>query len=469
MYNGTQKFYESGKAAKQLVDYTYTQMKVYKNYQDDMKWAQSAASGLSASVVKYFKDAGYESYDELHKLRFATKEEIDELNGYFEESEQIKKRAFLQDATDKLQAVKDRDENIKAIVASGILSPEAIKDLIDQGMDAADLVSSIADDIKNNGGKFAKQYSDLFNEVGMSKLNDSQFITEETKSIMADLGYAWDEGTKQFVKSDTIQQTVQQTASVAGKTFIDALAKYLKETGMSDSAIKKVNKILAPLAKSTFTTFDEFVEAANKLDLDKVFKKSTIKKIESFNTLIKKLGESITSIIGISSSNTTAVATISAIANTIASSSAKEQNAKGASVVIDSTGHAVAETSSSADLSASKDAILDAVVDPKAQNGIKTTIDTSATSNTINTINDSITKLLKEQNAKLDKLHNDNQRIYDTLNKTRSDLRTTNGEVRNLRSAMSHMRVQMDTGAIVGAITPGVDKALGKKVSSTRR
>ena len=31
------------------------------------------------------------------------------------------------------------------------------------------------------------------------------------------------------------------------------------------------------------------------------------------------------------------------------------------------------------------------------------------------------------------------------------------------------MRVQMDTGAIVGAITPGVDKALGKKVSSTRR
>ena len=465
MYNGTQKFYESGKAGKQLVDYTYTQMKVYKNYQDDMKWAQSAASGLSASVVKYFKDAGYESYDELHKLRYATKSELDELNGYFEESEQIKKKAFLQDATDKLQAVKDRDENIKAIAASGILSPEAIKDLIDQGMDASDLVAAISDDIKNNSGKFAKQYNDLFNEVGMSKLNDSQFITEETKNIMASLGYAWDEGSKSFVKSDTIEKT----AGIVGKTFIDTLAKYLKETGMSDSAIKKVNKILAPLAKSTFTTFDEFVEAANKLDLDKVFKKSTIKKIESFNTLIKKLGESITSIIGISSSNTTAAATVSAIANTVASSSAKEQNAKGASVIIDSTGHAVAKTSSSADLLASKDAILNAVVDPKAQNGIKTTIDTSATSNTINTINDSITKLLKEQNAKLDKLHNDNQRIYDTLNKTRSDLRTTNGEVRNLKSAMSHMRVQMDTGAIVGAITPGVDKALGKKVSSTRR
>ena len=467
MYNGTQKFYESGKAAKQLVDYTYTQMKVYKNYQDDMKWAQSAASGLSASVVKYFKDAGYESYDELHKLRFATKEELDELNGYFEESEQIKKKAFLQDATDKLQAVKDRDENIKAIAASGILSPEAIKDLVDQGMDAADLVQAIVDDIKNNGGKFASEYNKLFTEVGMSKVDDSKFITKESESIMASLGYAWDEGSKSFVKSKS--DTIEKTAGIVGKTFIDTLAKYLKETGMSDSAIKKVNEILAPLAKSTFTTFDEFVEAANKLDLDKVFKKSTIKKIESFNTLIKKLGESITSIIGISSSNTAAVATISAIANTIASSSAKEQNAKGASVVIDSTGHAVAETSSSADLSASKDAILDAVVDPKAQNGIKTTIDTSATSNTINTINDSITKLLKEQNAKLDKLHNDNQRIYDTLNKTRSDLRTTNGEVRNLKSAMSHMRVQMDTGAIVGAITPGVDKALGKKVSSTRR
>ena len=468
MYNGTQKFYESGKAAKQLVDYTYTQMKVYKNYQDDMKWAQSTASGLSASVVKYFKDAGYESYDELHKLRYATKSELDELNGYFEESEQIKKKAFLQDATDKLQAVKDRDENIKAIAASGILSPEAIKDLIDQGMDASDLVAAISDDIKNNSGKFAKQYNDLFNEVGMSKLNDSQFITEETKNIMASLGYAWDEGSKSFVKSDTIEKT----AGIVGKTFIDTLAKYLKETGMSNSAIKKVKNVLSPLAKETFTTFDEFVEAANKLDLDKVFKKSTIKKIESFNTLIKKLGESITSInslIGISSSNTAAVATISAIANTIASGSAKEQNVKGASVVIDSTGHAVAKTSSSVDLSASKDAILNAVVDPKAQNGIKTTIDTSATSNIINTINDSITKLLKEQNSKLDKLHNDNQRIYDTLNKTRSDLRTTNGEVRNLKSAMSHMRVQMDTGAIVGAITPGVDKALGKKVSSTRR
>ena len=465
MYNGTQKFYESGKAAKQLVDYTYTQMKVYKNYQDDMKWAQSTASGLSASVVKYFKDAGYESYDELHKLRYATKEEIDELNGYFEESEQIKKRAFLQDATDKLQAVKDRDKNIKAIAASGILSPEAIKDLVDQGMDAADLVQAIVDDIKNNGGKFASEYNKLFTEVGMSKVDGSKFITKESESIMASLGYAWDEGSKSFVKSDTIEKT----AGIVGKTFIDTLAKYLKKTGMSDSAIKKVNKILAPLAKSTFTTFDEFVEAANKLDLDKVFKKSTIKKIESFNTLIKKLGESITSIIGISSSSTTAVATISAIANTIASSSAKEQNAKGASVVIDSTGKAVTTTSSSTDLQASKESTLNAIVDPKAQDTLKTSIDTTYTAQLVTNINDSMTKLLTEQNKKLDKLHSDNQRIYDTLNKTRSDLRSTNGEVKNLKSAISHMRVQMDTGALVGAITPGVDKALGRKASSTRR
>ena len=465
MYNGTQKFYESGKAAKQLVDYTYTQMKVYKNYQDDMKWAQSTASGLSASVVKYFKDAGYESYDELHKLRYATKEEIDELNGYFEESEQIKKKAFLQDATDKLQAVKDRDNNIKAIAASGILSPEAIKDLVDQGMDAADLVQAIVDDIKNNGGKFASEYNKLFTEVGMSKVDDSKFITKESESIMASLGYAWDEGSKSFIKSDTIEKT----AGIVGKTFIDTLAKYLKKTGMSDSAIKKVNKILAPLAKSTFTTFDEFVEAANKLDLDKVFKKSTIKKIESFNTLIKKLGESITSIIGISSSSTTAVATISAIANTIASSSAKEQNAKGASVVIDSTGKAVTTTSSSTDLQASKESTLNAIVDPKAQDTLKTSIDTTYTAQLVTNINDSMTKLLTEQNKKLDKLHSDNQRIYDTLNKTRSDLRSTNGEVKNLKSAISHMRVQMDTGALVGAITPGVDKALGRKASSARR
>ena len=451
MYNGTQKFYESGKAGKQLVDYTYTQMKVYKNYQDDMKWAQSTASGLSASVVKYFKDAGYESYDELHKLRYATKEEIDELNGYFEESEQIKKRAFIQDAIDKLQAVKDRDENIKVIAASGILSPEAIKDLIDQGMDAADLVSSIADDIKNNGGTFAKQYSDLFNEVGMSKLNDSQFITEETKSIMADLGYAWDEGTKQFVKSDTIQQT----ASIVGETFIDALAKYLKETGMSDSAIKKVKNVLSPLAKETFTSFDDFMKEANKLDLDKVFKKSTLDKIERFANA-NNISGAIT-------------ATANASTASIVSQPTASKDTSGAITVIDSTGKAVTTTSSSTDLQASKESTLNAIVDPKAQDTLKTSIDTTYTAQLVTNINDSMAKLLTEQNKKLDKLHNDNQRIYDTLNKTRSDLRTTNGEVKNLKSAISHMRVQMDTGALVGAITPGVDKALGRKASSTRR
>lgn len=465
MYNGTQKFYESGKAAKQLVDYTYTQMKVYKNYQDDMKWAQSTASGLSASVVKYFKDAGYESYDELHKLRYATKEEIDELNGYFEESEQIKKRAFLQDATDKLQAVKDRDENIKAIAASGILSPEAIKDLIDQGMDAADLVSSIADDIKNNGGKFAKQYSDLFNEVGMSKLNDSQFITEETKSIMADLGYAWDEGTKQFVKSDTIQQT----ASIAGETFIDSLATYLKDAGMSNSAIKKVKNVLSPLAKETFTSFDDFIKEANKLDLDKIFKKNTLDKIERFAILIKMIGD-VNSTFGNANNILGAItATANASTASIVSQPTASKDTSGAITVIDSTGKAVTTTSSSTDLQASKESTLNAIVDPKAQDTLKTSIDTTYTAQLVTNINDSMAKLLTEQNKKLDKLHNDNQRIYDTLNKTRSDLRTTNGEVKNLKSAISHMRVQMDTGALVGAITPGVDKALGRKASSTRR
>lgn len=465
MYNGTQKFYESGKAAKQLVDYTYTQMKVYKNYQDDMKWAQSTASGLSASVVKYFKDAGYESYDELHKLRYATKEEIDELNGYFEESEQIKKRAFLQDATDKLQAVKDRDENIKAIAASGILSPEAIKDLIDQGIDAADLVSSIADDIKNNGGKFAKQYSDLFNEVGMSKLNDSQFITEETKSIMADLGYAWDEGTKQFVKSDTIQQT----AGIAGKTFIDSLANYLKDAGMNNSAIKKVKNVLSPLAKETFTSFDDFIKEANKLDLDKVFKKSTLDKIERFAILIKMIGNATSTFENANNILGAITATANASTASMVSQPAASKDTSGAITVIDSTGKAVTTTSSSTNLQASKESTLNAIVDPKAQDTLKTSIDTTYTAQLVTNINDSMAKLLTEQNKKLDKLHNDNQRIYDTLNKTRSDLRATNGEVKNLKSAISHMRVQMDTGALVGAITPGVDKALGRKASSTRR
>lgn len=89
--------------------------------------------------------------------------------------------------------------------------------------------------------------------------------------------------------------------------------------------------------------------------------------------------------------------------------------------------------------------------------------------NRVYEINQTVTNQMKLANQKLDTLHTDNAHMHHTMNLMRDDIRDLQTGLGGLNASISNMKLTMDTGALVGAIIPGVDKALGKAASSRRR
>ena len=260
-YSDSEENFKSGNSAKKSAAYTFTQVQSYKNWENDMEWIESGASGLSDKIKDYFVDAGYAGADELHKLRFATKDTIEEMNKYFEEMSEVEERNYIRNAKKKFDNVAKFQENLNKLAKQGVLSPEAINDLISQGPDAAaNLVDALAND---SNKEFAKQYQDSFAKALGSWGKDSSWIEDVTKQIFATAGYAWSDEYKKFVKGISDDTTNIIKAAIDKNKFIDNVANMLSITyGMSNGAVNKIKKQLTNLlskasdmSQSDFTTY----------------------------------------------------------------------------------------------------------------------------------------------------------------------------------------------------------------------
>lgn len=258
-YSDTEKNFKSGKAAKKSIAYTYTQTQMYQNWQDDKEWLESGASGLSDSIVRYFKQAGYEAHDELHKLRFATQDEIKELNGDWEKMDKIKMTDYLQQAEEKFKSVEEYGNNLQKLIDRHILSPEAIKNLVDQGMDASELLNALT----NASDEEVLKYEKLFEKSGIGPESSNGWISKQVESIMTGFGYTWSPEYKKFVKGISDDTTNITKDAIDKNKFIDNVANMLSITyGMSNGAVNKVKKHLTNLlskasdmSQSDFTTY----------------------------------------------------------------------------------------------------------------------------------------------------------------------------------------------------------------------
>lgn len=260
-YSDSEENFKSGNSAKKSAAYTFTQVQSYKNWENDMEWIESGASGLNDKIKDYFVDAGYAGADELHKLRFATKDTIEEMNKYFEEMSEVEERNYIRNAKKKFDNVAKFQENLNKLAKQGVLSPEAINDLISQGPDAAaNLVDALAND---SNKEFAKQYQDSFAKALGSWGKDSSWIEDVTKQIFATAGYVWSDEYKKFVKGISDDTTNITKAAIDKNKFIDNVANMLSITyGMSNGAVNKIKKNLTNLlskasdmSQSDFTTY----------------------------------------------------------------------------------------------------------------------------------------------------------------------------------------------------------------------
>lgn len=565
-YSDTEKNFKSGKAAKKSIAYTYTQTQMYKNWQADKEWLESGASGLSDSIVKYFKDAGYEAHDELHKLRFATQDEIKELNGYWEDMDKIKMKDYLQQAEEKFKSIEDYGNNLQKLIDRHILSPEAIKDLVDQGMDGSELLNALT----KASDEDLLSYEKLFEKSGIGSESSNGWISKQVESIMTSIGYAWSPEYKKFVKEKReeidkdVEDGAKEAGGIAGEIFISALLDYLKDHGMGQKGLNHIKKVFQPLVSMIFGSFDDFVKAAEELNLDKVFSKGTLKKIKAFETSTsanasessksdekanaKISGQAVVNALhsyfqsqGMGNKGLAhvdkALSTIASqdydsvdaavkaindlgldkeftrktmaslskgidylgtISDSLVTSSSINDNPKGDSTTTTTTKASTttsntkstatttqADTISGAKTVASetsktatnvavtpenatqlKDTILTGLLDPESlKAALHPVIDTSDLYTKVADIDIQVTKQLQIANQKLDRLHTDNAHMHHTMNNMRTDMSNIKSEIGRLNGSMSKMQVKLDTGTLVGALTPGIDKALGKRTN----
>ena len=439
-YSGTKKDFESGNMAKQSAGYTYTQVQSYKNWEKEMEEMRKGTYGFGDDLKKYFENAGYSAADELHKLSFASKDTIKEINGYFKEMSDIEKRNYIEQAKKRFQDVEDWSNNLKKLSDSGILSPAAMKDLADQGVDATkDIVRAMADD-KSLQKEYQTYYQKAFGDIN----GNTPWLSGQTKSLVASVANTWTANDGQIIKA------VANTGKIAGDEFAKNIVDSLKTTyGMGNKGSGKISKLLAKaIGGKTFNDVDELKKYVNnkKGPVQKIYKSLTNKSSKKWfkaaiNTLIKAYEDDYSK----PTTNTAKIITAEKTAPTVVAASEGTKTTK--------------------DTLTNENTVLD----PKTTTDtIQTTLDTSATATKVTSIDESIKKLIADQNAKLDKLHSDNHSIANILRDTKKEVKNIDSDVRTLKKDMSHLKVVMDTGAVVGAITPGVDKALGKRSAGRR-
>ena len=113
-----------------------------------------------------------------------------------------------------------------------------------------------------------------------------------------------------------------------------------------------------------------------------------------------------------------------------------------------------------------KDTILTGLLDPESlKTALHPVIDTSDLYTKVADIDIQVTKQLQIANQKLDRLHTDNAHMHHTMNNMRTDMSNIKSEISRLNGSMSKMQIKLDTGTLVGALIPGIDKALGKRTS----
>lgn len=227
-------------------------------------------------LLDYLKSLGTQAIPYIEGFKLATSEQITEVNNLFAEKMQMTKDSVKQQARDNVEAVKKWEAEILDLAKS--LDPRLLKELVDQGMSAADLVDvyysmTPAERKEMNdlyveklsiNEEVAKTVSDSYKEAGLGAVNSMY-------QGMIDAATGKDVSSKKGSSRNLKGSAATKTVNAVAKSFDEALKTNtsFKSSGKKagnqfkagiDSASEGVEKSAKQSAKKACTTFTNYAE-----------------------------------------------------------------------------------------------------------------------------------------------------------------------------------------------------------------
>ena len=257
-----------------IIDRMWSQVNAEKRVIEGLEQLKNMK--FADGLLDYLKSLGTQAIPYIEGFKLATSEQITEINNLFAEKMQMTKNSVKQQAKDNIEAVKKWETEIIDLAKS--LDPRLLKELVDQGMNAADLVDvyysmTPAERKEMNdlyveklsiNEEVAKTVSDSYKEAGLGAVNSMY-----QGMIDAATGKATSskKGSSRNLKGSAATKTVNAVA----KSFGEALNTNtsFKSSGKKaggqfkagiDSTADSVAKSANKSAKNACSTFTNYVE-----------------------------------------------------------------------------------------------------------------------------------------------------------------------------------------------------------------
>ena len=257
-----------------IIDRMWSQVNAEKRVIEGLEELKNM--GFADGLLDYLKSLGTQAIPYIEGFRLATADQIDRTNAVFKEKMQMTKDQILQQAKDNMESVKKwRDE---IVVLSKELDPRLLQELINKGLDGADIVDAyfqMTPDEKKQINQYykdtlsmneevSKEVSDSYKEAGLGAVNSMY-------QGMIDAATGKDVSSKKGSSRNLKGSAATKTVNAVAKSFDEVLKKdtSFKSSGKKagnqfkagiDSASEGVAKSAKQSAKKACTTFTNYAE-----------------------------------------------------------------------------------------------------------------------------------------------------------------------------------------------------------------
>ncbi len=257
-----------------IIDRMWSQVNAEKRVIEGLEKLKTL--GFADGLLDYLKSLGTQAIPYIEGFRLATADQIERTNAVFKEKMQMTKDQILQQAKDNMKAVeKWRDE---IVVLSKELDPRLLQELINKGLDGADIVDAyfqMTPDEKKQINQYykdtlsmneevSKEVSDSYKEAGLGAVNSMY-------QGMIDAATGKDVSSKKGSSRTLKGSAATKTVNAVAKSFGEALKTNtsFKSSGKKagnqfkagiDSTADEVAKSATQSAKKACTAFTNYTE-----------------------------------------------------------------------------------------------------------------------------------------------------------------------------------------------------------------
>lgn len=271
-----------------IIDRMWSQVNAEKRVIEGLEELKTL--GFADGLLDYLKSLGTQAIPYIEGFRLATADQIERTNAVFKEKMQMTKDQILQQAKDNMESVKKwRDE---IVVLSKELDPRLLQELINKGLDGADIVDAyfqMTPDEKKQINQYykdtlsmneevSKEVSDSYKEAGLGAVNSMY-------QGMIDAATGKDVSSKKGSSRNLKGSAATKTVHAVAKSFDEVLKK--------DTSFKSSGKTAGNQFKAGIDSASEGVAESAKQSASKACKAFTTYAETNFKKAFKSAGTSL--------------------------------------------------------------------------------------------------------------------------------------------------------------------------------